>query len=121
MDVLSLDGTWRPRTAVLGGAPLPAPVVATITLEITGDAYRATVGANADVGTLVLDPATTPAALDIHGTAGPNAGRTIPAIVARDGATLEICYELGGQGRPSAFASAPGTQRFLVTYERVAP
>lgn len=117
-----LDGNWKPTEAVMGGQPFPPPIVAAMSLTVSGGgtAYRVQVGPQLDVGTIRLDDGTSPAGMDITGVEGPNAGRTIPAIYELQGDTLRICYDLSCTARPSAFGSAAGTMHFLVTYGRVA-
>lgn len=117
----ALDGAWLPVTAELGGQPFPAAVLATMKLVLAGDRYTVFVGGAKDEGTVARLPDTSPAALDITGVEGPNAGRTIPAIYQARGDTLEVCYNLAGPERPTAFATAAGTQQFLVRYHRSKP
>ena len=119
--VAALDGTWLPVAAELGGQPFPAPVLATMKLVLAGDRYTVFVAGQKDEGTVVRVPGANPPALDITGVEGPNAGRTIPAICQARGDTLEVCYNLGGPERPTAFATAAGTQQFLVVYRREQP
>ena len=114
----ALQGTWRPNSAKLGGAALPEEIRKSITLVINDDTYFVTVGTAPDKGTCKVDSTTNPKSLDITGTEGPNKGKTILAIYECSGDTLRVCYDLSGQGRPTAFKSDPGTQLFLVTYQR---
>lgn len=114
----SLQGTWLPSAAELGGTAFPDEVRKTIKLAVQDDKYTVTVGPAVDQGTLKLNPAATPKQLDITGTKGPNKGRTILGIYERDGDTLRICYDLSGKSRPTEFKTAEGTQLFLVTYTR---
>ena len=117
----NLQGTWLPSTAELGGKMFPDEVRKSIKLEVKGDRYTVTVGTQPDRGTCKLDPSTKPKALDITGTDGPNKGRTILAIYERVGDTLRVCYDLSGKSRPTEFKTKPGTQLFLVTYQREKP
>jgi uncharacterized protein (TIGR03067 family) len=117
----SLNGTWLPSAAELGGKMFPDEVRQTIKLAIKDDQYTVTVGNQVDQGTVKLNPAATPKELDITGTEGPNKGRTILAIYERDGDTLRVCYDLSGQGRPTELKTTEGTQLFLVTYQREQP
>ena len=117
----SIDGTWLPTEAELGGKKLPDEVRKTIKLVIGDGKYTVTVGEKPDRGTITLDPSKKPKALDITGTEGPNKGKTILAIYERTGDTLRICYDLGGKARPGKFETKEGTQLFLVTYERAKP
>ena len=113
-----MEGTWLPSVAELAGQAFPDQVLKTMKLVVKGDAYTVTVGEATDKGTVKLDAATKPKAIDIVGTDGPNKGKTILAIYERDGDTLKVCYDLGGKNRPTEFKTTKGTQLFLVTYKR---
>lgn len=117
----TLDGVWLPSSAELGGTPFPDEVRKSIRLEIKGDDYTVTVGAQPDRGTCKRDPSAKPKTLDITGTEGPNKGKTILAIYERNGDTLRVCYDLTGKNRPSEFKTAAGTQLFLVEYKLQKP
>jgi uncharacterized protein (TIGR03067 family) len=120
-DGVTLQGTWLPSTAELGGKMFPDKVRKTIKLVVKEDTYTATVGKAVDRGTIKLDPRAKPKTLDITGTEGPNKGKTILAIYERKGDTLRICYDLSGKKRPTEFKTREGTQLFLVTYKREKP
>jgi uncharacterized protein (TIGR03067 family) len=117
----TLEGTWLPATAEIGGKKFPDEVRKTIKLVVKGGRYTVTVGKQVDQGTVKLNPKAKPKALDITGTEGPNKGKTIRAIYERDGDTLRVCYDLSGKGRPREFKTRAGTQLFLVTYKRQKP
>lgn len=117
----SIQGSWLPSTAELGGKPFPDEIRKVTRLVIEGDAYTVTVGDVVDRGGLKVNPEVSPGEMDITGAEGPNRGRTILAIYEVDGSTMRICYDLGGQGRPSEFNTAEGTQLYLVTYQREKP
>lgn len=114
----SIEGTWLPSAAVFAGNKFQDEVRKTIKLVVQDGKYTVTVGRQTDKGTLKLDPDAKPKALDITGTEGPNKGKTILAIYERKGDTLRTCYDLSGKSRPKEFKSEPGTQLFLVTYEK---
>src|SRR5262249_41377221 len=117
----TLQGTWLPATAELGGKMFPDEVRKTVKLVIKGDKYTVTVGKQVDQGTVKLNPSAKPKEMDITGTDGPNTGKTILAIYERNGDTLRICYDLSGKNRPTEFKAKAGTQLFLVTYKREKP
>jgi uncharacterized protein (TIGR03067 family) len=117
----TIQGTWLPSAAELGGKKFPDEVRKTIKLVVKGDKYTVTVGKQVDQGTVKLNPKALPKELDITGTAGPNKGKTIRAIYERDGDTLQVCYDLSGKSRPKEFKTRAGTQLFLVTYKREKP
>ena len=117
----TLQGTWRPSAAELGGQVFPDEVRKTIKLVIRDDKYTVTFGKQIDRGTVKLMPLATPKAMDITGTESPNRGKTIPAIYELKGDTLRVCYDLSGEARPSGFKSEADTKLFLVDYERKKP
>jgi uncharacterized protein (TIGR03067 family) len=114
----TLDGTWLPSSAELAGKQFPDEVRKTIKLVVKGDKYTVTVGKDVDQGTVKLNPAAKPKAMDITGSDGPNKGKTILAIYERKGDTLRVCYDLSGKNRPTEFKTEAGTQQFLVEYQR---
>jgi uncharacterized protein (TIGR03067 family) len=118
-DAKSIQGVWKPVTAVLGGKPMPPPVVNAITLKLTNDLYEVTVeGERPDNGTVKLDPKASPKKMTITGTKGPNIGKTFLAIYELKGDTLRICYDLSGEKFPTEYKSTEGTKLYLVTYKR---
>ena len=117
----TIEGTWLPATAELGGKPFPEEVRKSIKLTVKDGKYTVMVGKNPDRGTTKLDPSAKPKAMDITGTEGPNKGKTFLAIYDLDGDTLKVCYDLSGKDRPTEFKTAEGTQLFLVTYKREKP
>src|SRR5262249_17008418 len=81
----TIQGTWLPSAAELGGKMFPDDVRKTIKLVIKGDKYTVTAGEKVDKGIVKLNPSVKPKALDITGTEGPNKGKTILAIYERNG------------------------------------
>jgi uncharacterized protein (TIGR03067 family) len=120
-DGKALEGTWVPLSAELGGRKFPDEVLKTMKLVMAGEKYTVTVGAQTDQGTVKLDAAQNPKAMDIKGTEGPNKGKNFPAIYELKGDTLRVCYDLSGNKRPAEFKTREDTQLFLVTYRREKP
>jgi len=120
-DGKKMQGSWRPVAAELGGKQFPDGVLKTMKLVLSDGKYTVTVAEQTDEGTVKLDPAKQPRALDIVGTKGPNQGKTIPAIYELTDVTLRICYDLSGKARPQEFKTKAGTQLFLVEYKRQKP
>jgi uncharacterized protein (TIGR03067 family) len=116
-----IQGGWKPVTAELGGKPFPEEVLKTMKLILSDGKYTVLVGEQKDEGTVKLDPAQKPSAMDIVGTKGPNQGKTIPAIYELSHNKLRICYDLSGKERPKKFETRPDTQLFLVEYQLQQP
>jgi uncharacterized protein (TIGR03067 family) len=114
----TLDGTWIPTKAEVGGQPLPDDALKGFRLVIKGDKYTVKAGAVTDEGTLKVDAHKTPKTMDIVGTEGPNKGKTYPAIFELKEDALRICYDLDSKQRPDEFKSPKDRKHFLVTYKR---
>lgn len=110
-----LAGMWTPMSAEMGGADYPVKNFESSTLRLTADYYDFA----GDKGTYAVIATKHPATMDILGTEGPNAGRTIPAIFLLQADRLTICYQLGKGDRPVQFASPKGSQVLLVHYKRM--
>ena len=111
----SLAGNWTPMSAQLGGQEVPVANWQGRVLKLTSETYEFA----DDKGTYRVYVGGAPARMDITGTSGPNAGRTIPAIYTFDGELLTIAYQLApGAERPAELTSPPGSQVFLVRYKR---
>lgn len=108
------SGTWIPHSAEFSGREIPLHGTRLI---ITGDTYVVETPNGKDSGTLAINSDVVPHQIDIIGTAGPNAGRTIPAICQRENARLTICYDVGGGPRPDRFSTGGESTRLLVIYQ----
>jgi uncharacterized protein (TIGR03067 family) len=117
-DAKAVQGNWKPVNAELGGQPMTDAVLKSISLKLDNGKYEVSVGAAPDSGTYTLDSTTNPKSITIIGTAGPNRGKTFPAIYELKGDALRICYDLSGAKRPTEFKSIAGTRLYLVTYNR---
>ena len=109
----SIEGTWTIASATVGGKDVAVAAFQGSPLMLSGGKY---IFQN-DTGEYTLTPGT-PAALEVRGLQGPNAGRVIPAIVKVEHDTLVICYDLSGTAAPKAFVSEEGTQQFLARFAR---
>jgi uncharacterized protein (TIGR03067 family) len=109
----AIDGDWKIINAVVSGALVPPTVFHDGILHLHQGAYVF----QGDSGTYTIVSGT-PAGLDIHGTGGPNAGKTVTAIFRHNGDTLIVCYNLSGGPRPAAFKSEPSSSLFLARYVR---
>jgi len=117
-DAKAVQGNWKPVKAELAGQPMTDAVLKSISLKLDNGKYEVFVGGEPDRGTYTLDSATKPKSMTITGAAGPNRGKTFPAIYELKGDTLRICYDLAGAKRPIEFKSLAGTRLYLVTYNR---
>ena len=117
-DTRDMAGRWSASKAELSGTKLGDEMRESILLVVENGRYTVTMGRETDQGTLVLNTAHDPKAMDITGTDGPNKGRRMLAIYELSEDTLRICYDLAGRSRPTEFRTSQGEQRLLVTYTR---
>ena len=114
-----MDGIWLPVDAELSGQRLPEGSLDKLELVLSDGNYTLKVsGTTVDQGVIELFPESTPKAMKISGSDGPNKGRNVPAIYHLDAETLTICYNLSGAATPADFKTEGGTQLYLVTYNR---
>jgi uncharacterized protein (TIGR03067 family) len=113
-----LEGKWLPMQAEHAGQKLPEAQLKSLSLDIADGTYTVKAGNVVDKGTLKIDPAAKPKAMDIVGTDGPNKGKTFLAIYEFKGDTLRICYDLDGKARPTEFVTSKDRPFFLAVYQR---
>jgi len=116
----SIEGTWLPFKAELGGECAPDLALAKLRLVIRGDTYAVHFGGEeSDSGTFTSGVSQPFLTITLVSLRGANAGRTIPSIYQLKGPLLRICYGLDGV-IPAEFASAQGSKSYLVSYRRKA-
>jgi len=113
-----IEGTWLPFRAELGGERAPDMALAKLQLVIGAATYAVHFGREiTDEGSYQLGTGEAFPTITLASLQGVNAGRTIPSIYQLKGDLLRICYGLDGV-TPAAFASAPGSAVYLVSYRR---
>jgi uncharacterized protein (TIGR03067 family) len=115
---LPIEGVWELIRAEMGPESAAEMVAMGVELELTGGRYTVRfAGEISDRGTFELG--TTPGVntLFVHGTEGPNIGRTLPCIFQLVGDRLRICYGLDGV-MPTDFGTTAIAVRYLATYRR---
>jgi uncharacterized protein (TIGR03067 family) len=115
------DGTWVAVAMEQDGVKLPAGMVKklAIKLVVTGDKYKVIFGGKVgEQGTSKDDWTKKPATIDVNPTEGPNQGKTILAIVAIEGDSMKVCYDVEGKERPKSFTTKEGSGHLLINYER---
>lgn len=114
-----LHGIWELVRAESGGEPSSDLLGLRVELHLTAETYHVHfAGELADQGTYQRGSAEPHQTLImLGGGAGPNSGRTIPAIYQLVGDRLRVCYGLDGTA-PTAFASPVGSTHYLATYRR---
>jgi uncharacterized protein (TIGR03067 family) len=111
---MSLHGKWRPVRAELDGQAAPALALERMEFTLSAHGYSVSFGGEIyDRGSFTHSETT----LCMTAQQGPHDGRVISAIYQLVGDRLRVCYALDGTA-PQEFKTAPGSQRYLVTYHR---
>lgn len=115
-----LDGTWVPIAADVSGQVLAVRDLRVARLVLDRGGYEIIDGSDAvvDRGDIRIDRGATPPTMDIVGSAGPNAGRTMLAIFELDGDRLTVCYDLDGAVRPANMQPQEEQLLLSITYAR---
>jgi uncharacterized protein (TIGR03067 family) len=112
----ALEGTWQMIRAELKGELAPALVTSQTVLELKAGTYTVRyAGQVMDTGTYELGAE--PGRMVLHGTSGPNAGRTIPSLYQLAGNRLRVWYGLDAQ-QPHDFQLHQSKLRYSVAYKR---
>ena len=119
-ELKSLEGSWEYASILVEGKKVVFPEGKRLRLVIKGDTYTLELyGKRYERGTLAVDPAKQPKALDMTATEGKGKGDKKLGIYEIKGDQLRACLALPGMPRPTTFAADPGSNRLLGEYRRV--
>lgn len=107
-----LDGLWQPIKEQVAGSDLNSAGFEKDRLSTNDTVYSYT---NQDKGAVYYKDGK----MDIYGREGINAGKHFMAIYKLDKDQLTVCYNLAGDGYPTAFESASKPTLFLAVFQRV--
>jgi uncharacterized protein (TIGR03067 family) len=115
-----LEGNWVPVAAEVSGQALPLADLRVSVLSFEDDRYSIIdqAGQVADAGRWQLGAEASPCTLDLEGSAGPNTGRRVLAIVAIDGDRLCVGYDMEREQRPASWRHEPDQLLLCITYLR---
>ena len=117
-----LEGAWVPIDASVAGSPLPLNDLRVRYFVLEAGGYRIIDRSNqvVDGGRYLVNEAPRPPTMDIVGSHGPNAGRTMHAIYELQGDELTVCYDLESGERPSDMRVRQDQLLLRITYTRAA-
>ena len=100
-----LEGSWAPVAADVSGQNLPIAELRVARLSFAANRYSIVdhSGGVVDAGNWELGAPMNPRPLDLIGSAGPNAGRRVLAIIALDGERLCLGYDMERDRRPTGW------------------
>jgi uncharacterized protein (TIGR03067 family) len=118
-DIDRLQGSWAVATLEVDGQSIAAPGGASIVIE--GNRFIST-GMGAEyAGTVELDPAVSPAHIDMKFDSGPEKGNVNLGIYELSGDSWKLCLATRGTVRPKKFASPAGSGIAVETLVRGKP
>jgi uncharacterized protein (TIGR03067 family) len=117
-DLDQLQGTWVVTSLETDGKPASAEEVKGSSFTVK-DAQYTLKGKESYRGTLTLDPARKPKAIDATfvDDQGKEKGKAV-GIYELEGGRLKICWSDKGGERPSAFVSRAGSGTRLMVFEK---
>jgi uncharacterized protein (TIGR03067 family) len=119
-DRQQIQGTWRVIALVINGSQASDDDARRLTVVNGIDGSWTLRSEENDVssGTSTIDPSQTPKTIDLTVTEGEGKGDQFMGIYELGEKTRKLCFVQKGQERPTEFASTPGSDRILVTFQR---
>jgi uncharacterized protein (TIGR03067 family) len=119
-DRQKYEGVWRVVSLDINGTRAADRDARRITVANHADGTWAvrTDGKEVWKGTSTIDPTKRPKAIDFVRAEGANAGQTFLGIYEIAGDSRKLCFAPPGKGRPTEFASKPGSGHVLVVFRR---
>ena len=105
----ALEGTWKFASLVVDGQTMPTQALGSSALLIDGDRFRTESPEATYEGIFNINVEAEPHEIDIEFVAGPEAGNWNYGIFRLDGDQLELCLDLNGKPRPTAFRAERGS------------
>src|SRR4051812_5443578 len=105
----SLEGTWAFARLEVDGSVMPPESLQASRLLIDGDRFRTESPEANYEGIFNINVEAQPHEIDIEFVEGPEAGNWNFGIFRFDGEAMEICIDLNGAPRPTAFATTAGS------------
>ena len=118
LEFKRLTGVWRPKNAMLAGEKLPDEVCQRIQLDLSSGRFKSLANGNESAGTIVLDLATEPRAMDMTFENGSEAGKTIKCVYKFEDDNLHVAYSMAFDNvRPTQFESNQDNKQLLIVYQ----
>ena len=114
-----LAGDWKLTSWKQSGQELPAEALDTVRWTVKGDKYTFQMGDEGEEGTLKVDPAKRPAAIDLEITSGNDKGKSQVGIYKIEADAVTFCFARpGAKDRPTEFSSTEDNGHILLTVKK---
>lgn len=119
-DRKQIEGTWRVVALEVDGEKEKAEEAKKLTVVNGSDGTWSLFAEGKEIskGTSTIDPTKKPKTIDFTLTDGEGKDNQYLGIYELGEKTRKLCFAPLGKGRPTEFSSTPGSERFLVTFER---
>jgi uncharacterized protein (TIGR03067 family) len=119
-DLKKFEGDWSFTKWEQGGQSLPDEAVREARWSVKGNKYTFEMGPVSEEGTIKLDPAKKPAAIDLTITSGTDKGKEQFGIYRIEKDAIVFCLARpGAKERPTEFAATENDTNMLLTIKRV--
>ena len=120
-DRKQIEGTWRVVSLEVNGNKVSDEDAKKIKVVNGPDGTWTLFSDGKEIGkgTNSFDPTKTPKLIDFTQTEGEGKGNLYLGIYELGENTRKLCFAPPGKDRPTEFATAPGSEHVLVTFERV--
>jgi uncharacterized protein (TIGR03067 family) len=105
----ALEGTWGFISLEIDGAAVPPEGMRSSKLLMDGDRFRFECPEANYEGVFNIDVEALPHQIDIEFVEGPEEGNWNFGIFRIEGDRLDLCLDMNGKPRPTAFCTAPGS------------
>ena len=113
-----IEGTWLVKRGEANGQEVTDENVKSVKLSIFGGFYTLSAADHTESGSISVDPAQTPRAMDLVTSTGPDAGQLTLAIYEVQGETMKICASLNSGPRPTKFEAPVDSGIVLIIFQR---
>jgi uncharacterized protein (TIGR03067 family) len=118
-DLEAIQGSWVGVSGEEDGKAVPEGAAKAMELIIKGDKYTFKVnGEEMEQGTLHLDPAQKPKALDLKITKGDDKGKSQKGLYQIEDGKLKICVSAPEKDRPKELSGKAGNKANLYVFQR---
>jgi uncharacterized protein (TIGR03067 family) len=117
-ELEKLQGTWNMVSLEIEGTKMGPHVFKGSKIVVKGNQFDTISMGATYMGTVSVDPASTPKRLDVIFTDGPHQGHSALAIYELDKDTWKLCLGFAGNKRPEAFDTTAGCGHALEVLTR---
>jgi uncharacterized protein (TIGR03067 family) len=118
-DLARMQGDWGALSTIRDGEKVPDDEAQAIFRTVQGNQYTVYIFKKPlSKGSFTIDATKEPKTIDAYPGATPDKTKPLLGIYELNGDTYKVCFALPGKGRPTDFASKPGSGHTLTIWVR---